>query len=276
MENQFDNLTSGPVRRSNPDHHAVKVRCPDCFKLYSVNTAEIREPRPRFECVDCHTKFWIAYPEATEAKGGVIGFPLEWVEPTSQLAVEAFACPKCGTGYAAGDQECKKCGVVFLKIDQLQDSKDMPSADKAVREHWEIVLADYDKFENHQAFINTAFADDSLEYAMYQYTTILNVVPNDEMAKKAKVEIAALQTARIESSVKAPEVAEEKSAQSPFRFLNFIVGGFRKIKFTNLIMVMCGFVIAAGLMIPHLRNLVGFGTSILFFIIALRYYFRVI
>ncbi|MDC0980203.1 hypothetical protein OAQ84_00560 [Bdellovibrionales bacterium] len=72
---------------------AVRVRCPDCFKQYSVQAAEIVESKPRFECLDCKTQFWIAYPEVLEQEE-VIGFPVDWINTPGQRALENDALPE--------------------------------------------------------------------------------------------------------------------------------------------------------------------------------------
>ncbi len=61
---------------------SIKVRCPECFKLYLVKTEDIREPRPRFECLSCQTQFWIPFDENWAAEE-ILGFPLEWMQEES-------------------------------------------------------------------------------------------------------------------------------------------------------------------------------------------------
>ena len=61
----------------------IHVRCPDCFKQYAVSSAEIVVSKPRFQCTDCDTQFWIAYPEVLE-QTEVIGFPTSWIDTSSQ------------------------------------------------------------------------------------------------------------------------------------------------------------------------------------------------
>jgi predicted nucleic acid-binding Zn-ribbon protein len=222
----------------------------------------------------------------------VLAYPLSWLEegeaqqaPTpketpkaasaanvarevSQITTKAFSCPKCGHGYAAGDSECEKCGVVFMKIKEKSQAPSY-SASIEVRELWDAVLEDYDNFEKHQNFINAASADRSLEYAAEHYAKILEVCPQDELAQKAQKEVNALAFARFESQI-------VKNGPSKNSFFGDIPLSFRKFRLTSFVIFLCAVVIATGIILPHQRNLVGAGTSVMFFIFALRYFFRVL
>lgn len=282
---------------SNPS--TLLVRCPQCFKSYSVDASEIRDSRPRFECISCHGRFWIAYPEVLESPKGVIGFPVEWDAPPSreETSLEkisredeemaptprplTFSCPKCEEPYVAGDQECKKCGVIFLKFEESLRQKERAkkeatfSASPEVRERWDSVLEDYENKELHQNFISAAWADRSLDYAAYKYASILEVVPRDELASQALKEVQALMGTRFEYVVEAQKTEAVKWYEN-FKFIKEVDLPFRKFHWTSFIMLACGVVIGLGMLMPHMRNLIGFGTSVLFFILALRFYFRVI
>lgn len=265
----------------------LRVRCPHCYKLYSVNTDEIQEARPRFECVDCHGRFWIAFPESLEHASGVIGFPLEdksspattHTEPStindktsSTLATaKPFSCPKCGEAYAGGDRECTRCGVIFSKFSNEPIRTDI-SASPELRDLWEAALNDYENQERHQKFLNYAHIEGNLEFALSKYSLILENCPSDAIAARAQAEAKALMMARLEARVPA-KTGFLSDLKEAFGALPLRIPGLR---FGTLIMVLCGIVIAMGLFIPGLRNLVGVGSSILFFILALRYYFRAI
>jgi len=211
----------------------------------------------------------------------IMGFPLAWIDEKAApskanspqeiiqkgFSPKAFSCPKCGTHYAGGDTECTKCGLVFLQFKEApRPTADQARASVEVRELWEAVIADYQNFERHQHFVNAAAVDRSLPYAAGQYARILEVCPQDESAQKAQKEISSIAFARFDANA-----VRTREPQSIFAAISF-----RKIKLTSYILVLCGAVITMGFILPHQRNLVGVGTSIMFFILALRYYFRVI
>ena len=253
----------------------IKVRCPECFKLYSVNSDEITEQKPKFACNSCQTKFWLAYPECL-TQGEIIGFPLKWIkEPETSVNAAAqkeqviegapemqgiesvgFAldCPKCGESYKKGDVECRKCGVVFAKVQALQ--KDTVFAPKDIKSFWEQVIEHYDDKDMHQEFLRQCLKDDRLDYASSKYRQILEVQPSDEMALAMKNEIVAL------ANVKIPEVSSVKKKRSK-----------RRIPFMGLVIFLSTAAMVFGYFIPEMRNLVGLGASTLFLALAIKYYF---
>lgn len=279
----IENTTQKAGSANAMDTLDVRTRCPNCLKLYSVPLSEITEEEPRFNCNGCNTQFVISLREALE----------------SEITLhEIYTCPKCGCGYGAGDIECKKCGVIFLKLEDKskksysQRNDDSFSSTPELRQLWEDILNDYDKDELHRKFINTAWANNSLDYAAYKYATILEVLPSDQHAVQAQREITALMTIKFqfsaESSMKTSHdfsSVDSSIASSAVSSEGLSVGlpvagrqmlFFRNFKITNVIMFLCGILIVMGVLLPHMRNLVGFGSAILGFILVLRYYFRVI
>jgi hypothetical protein len=240
----------------------------------------------RFQCNACATVFSVNVLEALNREDFV---GTRWSPPETNITEtpvmpvreELFSCPKCTTPYASGDTECTKCGVVFLKLEEAAQRRELQISDtpvtaaREVKELWEIALQDYENFPAHQNFITAAWADGSLEYAAHVYGRILQVNPHDEMAQKAQHQIQALADARFQVVSQGVE-SQNRAWLEGLQFFKMAALSLRKIKFMTVVMVMCGAVIMTGLLLPHLRNLVGLGTSILFFVLALRYYFRAI
>src|SRR5690606_25754526 len=80
---------------------SLRVRCPHCRKLYLVQVADIQEARPRFECIECHTQFWLSMAEV-DFRSEVIGWPVHLRQPprkpepkTVGTTAELSPCPKC-------------------------------------------------------------------------------------------------------------------------------------------------------------------------------------
>lgn len=251
---------------------SLKLRCPECFKLYSVNPLEIRESRPQFDCVTCKSRFWISYPECLEAQDGVIGFPVEWldnndapqeplVEEAPELQEKPFQCPKCTEPYAAKQNECFKCGVIFSKIHDAESPQ--PGASRDLKEIWENVVNNYDDEGLHKQFIQACWQEDALDYATGKYQGILEACADDERAKDSQQQIESLSEAQLEASIPTPHIERKK------------ISIFRHIRISAVLIFICGLLIAAGYILPGFKNLMGLGVSALFFIIALRYYFRV-
>ncbi|MCB0349811.1 MAG: hypothetical protein KDD38_01430 [Bdellovibrionales bacterium] len=284
---------------NSPDF--IQVRCPECFKGYNVAASDLNTEKPKFACVACQTQFFISKSEALNAKEMITGkiYSQALVEPAQEtlaqepevqqpalqqeelLNSEIYTCPKCSSSYSPGQAECKKCGVVFFKFKENEVDAEkarrehMFSASKEVRYLWEDVLADYENIEAHQNFVSAAWADKCLEYAALKYGSILEVMPQDEMARKLVKEVQELTKVKFEM-VASEDMDASVAKIEKFSFFDGVQTTFKKFKWINLILVACGFIIGMGLLLPHMRNLIGFGSSILFFVLALRYYFRVI
>ncbi|OFZ10915.1 MAG: hypothetical protein A2Z20_03390 [Bdellovibrionales bacterium RBG_16_40_8] len=272
----------------------LQVRCPECFKSYNIAVDELSEQHPRFKCSTCNSQFWMDRRQAIENPVHLIGYPMSLfpghnekstsatdIKASHIINLDIFNCPKCSALYSAGDVECKKCGVIFFKFSEIEAKKNNPgaeelvTADPEVQKLWEDVLANYESKEIHQNFINAAWINGDLEYAAAKYKIILEVAPGDAFALKFHKEIEVLTSINFEM-VAAQEEAKPRKFLDYISFFNGIEVSFRKFKWINLIFIACGFLIVMGAFLPHMRNLIGLGTSILFFTLVLRYYFRII
>lgn len=275
------NLTS---LKSSLYSSSFRMRCPDCFKSYTVDWADVHELQPRFECVTCHTHFYVEAAQAVNTLTEIIGVKENHFENSHDLndvTESLFNCPKCSAPYSAGENECKKCGVIFLKFAEKKLHKLSEVGDTSItasgelKSLWEDVLNDFENEIAHQKFINAAWAEASMDYAAAKYRGILDVVPNDEWALKAQNRIRDLNSIKFE--IQADEEASVfKKWFQDLDMVDFVQTHFKKLRFTNILMFACAIIIIMGVFTPGMRNLIGFGTSVLFFILALRFYFRVI
>lgn len=252
---------------SEPRIQAVKVRCPQCFKLYAVKSTEIQETKPKFECQQCNTRFWLAYPECLE-QPEVMGFPVEWLETqvrssvssVPQSIVKTEKCPKCQIEHMAGQKECFHCGLIFEKYHAKEEKRTnlMPPAHPDLIKHWGRVIEGYESEAKHLQFLKDCQKKKGLDYASYQYGRILEINPSDERAQAMKDMVVALSQTQMEA---APvKVTEEKSKKRKWPRLSTVA------IFIGLGIVMVGF------SSPQFRNLIGVGTAVLFLSLATRYY----
>lgn len=281
---EIDSLLNSKPSREYTKY--LRVRCPSCLKLYAIDSAEIREARPKFACVECEQKFWIPFPEALDSAEALMGFPQEWdarievpnedqlkgpispsedTKPSPKLDIRAFSCPKCSEPYAAGQMECQSCGVLFKKfIERARLPLSSINTPREVRVAWDEAIENYEDFQKHQNFIRVCQTQDCLEYAFQQYHQILQVNPSDEIALRAQKELSAL----------ALTIAEVRTVPKAGRQLS--MPRFPKLRLVNFLFLLCGIVIAMGFLMPEARNLVGFGSAALFMFLALRFYFRLL
>lgn len=241
----------------------IKVRCPECLKLYSVNSSEITEARPRFQCIDCRSQFWIAYPECLESQE-VVG-QLETPSAERNASDRALReCPKCHKKSEGGLRDCPSCGIVFDKYEKRMAAKedDFPASSR-LKEMWKNVLQDYDNEEAHQAFVRGCQYENNLAYASSRYKSLIEIQGDDEISQKMRSEIVAL------ASVKAAIPHQGRERLKKMR-----PGRRIPLRFSTIIIFLSSMIIAFGYFFPLLRNMVGVGASILFFTLAIRFYLR--
>lgn len=259
----MENLTLNPEPRSQ----TVKVRCPQCFKLYAVKALEIHETKPKFECHQCKTRFWLAYPECLE-QPEVMGFPVEWLETqlsrsvssAPQSAIKTEKCPKCQIEHMAGQKECFHCGLIFEKYQAKEENRVnlLPPAHPDLSKHWGRVLEGYESETRHLQFLKDCQKKKGLDYASYQYGRILEINPSDERAQAMKDMILALTQTQLETTPTQKSAPEKIKAKWPRVSTVAMLIGFA------LIMV--------GFSSPQFKNLIGFGAAVLFLSLAIRYY----
>ncbi|MBX7231527.1 MAG: hypothetical protein K1X29_05525 [Bdellovibrionales bacterium] len=282
------------------EQRVLKVRCPQCFKLYSVMAAEIKESKPQFECIKCYSKFWFPFPEL-DAQKEVLGFPVAWLSGQSEsdgksgpISVEAkeatsatksnlvekkqsanlnlehksigrsdpllgtkFHCPRCQALYHSGDKECPKCGVVFAKLNFLENHQSWVPASSHLRQQWQAVLGKYEDLDSHRRFVGLCHKENNLVYASQQYRRLLEAHSGDEIALQMQKEIEALNLAV--SSLLKPRTQWAKKI-------------FPRL--STLVMICGGILIGIGFMVPAARNLIGLGVAIIFFVVTLEWFFQ--
>lgn len=243
---------------------SIHVRCPDCFKLYAVQASDIESAKPQFQCTSCSKQFWMPFPECLESAAGLIGFPVETSRPsfasTSAFQAKPFSCPKCGSGYNGGQAECEKCGVIFQKFVSRTTPRSDFSASKELKALWDAVVLEYENPERHRGFIDYGFADGNIDYVTRKYADILESNPGDEIALRFQNEIHVRVVTRAQVE-RRPKVSGWQNVSLP------------RIRLSPILFILAGVLIAAGLIVPGSRNLVGFGSSVLFLALAIRFYF---
>lgn len=242
----------------------IHVRCPSCLKLFIVEDREITESRPQFACNKCQTQFWLPYPEAL-GQPEILGFPIVDVPPVPTPEAAAtmkkleFHCPRCEAMYNGGDKECPKCGVIFAKLDLLQDGKTVTGSAN-LKKLWYEVIDNYGSSEAHQRFLAASQKENNLAYAAHQYQKVLSSHSGDEMALQMRKQIVALTQTQL-----SPATSE--TAVKVIRHKGYMP------KITTMIIVLGGIFIGVGALMPMARNLIGFGVAIVFFTLAVEWLF---
>ncbi len=155
MNSIEEKISKNEMERTPFLSESMRVRCPHCRKLYLVQMNDVKEAKPRFECVQCHSRFWLSLPDV-DLQAELIGVPIH-SRPTAVLATEGG----------------------------LPRSKELAAA-------WKKVIAHYSDDSVHSDFLRVAQRERSLPFAGAQYAQMLKLMPTDDVAQKRIAEVQAL------------------------------------------------------------------------------------
>ncbi|MGE3681853.1 MAG: hypothetical protein AB7G93_09015 [Bdellovibrionales bacterium] len=250
---------------------SLKVRCPQCRKLYLVAFTDIHEAKPRFECVQCRSRFWLSLADV-DLSAEVEGLPLPIKAPPLKLreqrrepavpgpaAKELEPCPKCFRPSPVGAHECPHCGVMIDKLKSgLSFTDSVPAHSNHLNALWKKVVADYANEDAHAEFLRASQRERNLAYAAAQYGQMEKLMPADETTRRRVREIQALGTAML-----PPPVAKRKRPLPIYR-----------IRAWQIPMIIAVFLMAMGVVSQVFRNMVGVGAAFLFLALALKIHLR--
>lgn len=235
---------------------SLRVRCPHCRKLYLVQYSDIQESKPRFECVECHDRFWISLPEMDFSEE-VDGLPIHVKEAPQNSRVKSDAteeCPRCHKLTPRFAPECVHCGVMVSKSRKvLTFRENLPQHSPQLELLWHKVIAAYDDPNVHDDFIEAAQIEKSLPYAASLYAQMKKLMPVDEITLARLTQIEAM------GGVMLPD-AKVKSAVHPWR-------ASRLWQFPLLAGVL---LLGVGMSSPAMRNIAGLGAAFIFMAIVMR------
>lgn len=238
---------------------SLRVRCPHCRKLYLVQYSDIQESKPRFECVECHDRFWISLAEM-DFSVEVDGLPLSVKEAPAVArgrVSESGAteeCPKCHKLTPRFAPDCVHCGVVLSKTRKaLTFRENLPAHSPRLEQLWHKVIGAYDDVALHDEFIAAAESERALPYAAALYAQMKKLMPVDETTLARLRQIEAMGAAMV------PEVPA-KGDVHPWR-------ASRLWQFPLLAGVM---LLVIGMSSPAMRNIAGLGAAFVFMAIVMK------
>jgi hypothetical protein len=248
---------------------SVQARCPGCNKLYRIDTRDMKSSQPHFDCVSCPTTFTLEPDEKnprvlrTRALGNVK------YSSASQLQFAPSAeglkkCPKCETFNPRLASECRKCGVIFAKLEDLPlDAKTgaLPSLVKA----WQDLMEDYSNVTKHMAFVDRCDDLQAVPFALKKYQDLKEAQPHDKIAQEMLHHVLLKAFAR-----KAEVVTENPSVRLLRDQVNEWIDQVNWSRVARLSpLALSGLLILVGASNAGLRNLIGIGVSILFITLGL-------
>jgi hypothetical protein len=154
---------------------SLRVRCPDCRRLYLVQFSDIQEAKPRFECVQCRSRFWLSLPDI-EVGQEVVGL---------------------------------HCGVATDKLKTVppaQAQEGLPPHSSTLTALWKKLMGDYGDESSHAEFLRACQRERNLAYAAAQYNQMLSLMPTDEITHRKLKEIQALASTMLPPRTREPRV----------------------------------------------------------------------
>lgn len=241
---------------------SLRVRCPHCRKLYLVQYSDIQESKPRFECEECHDRFWISLPDM-DFSVEVDGLPVSMKEapasartrmPDLGVGSATEECPKCHKLTPKFAPECVHCGVVISKTRKaLTFRENLPTHSVRLEQLWHRVIGAYDNAGVHDEFISAAESEKALPYAAALYGQMQKLMPMDETTLSRLKQIEVMASAMIPTP-------EPKGARHPWR-------GSRLWQFPLLAGVI---LLGVGMSSAAMRNIAGVGAAFIFMAVVMR------
>jgi hypothetical protein len=247
---------------------SVHVRCPGCNKLYRIDTRDLKSRDPRFDCVSCSTAFTLESDPANSRlmRARTLG-AREAFSETSQLVVSHEAeglrrCPKCECFNPRMASECRKCGVIFARLEDLPLDSKLGALPSLVRA-WQDLMSDYHNVTKHLAFVHQCEDLQAVPFALKKYQDLREAQPQDKIAQDMFKHVVMKSIAR-----KAEAVTENETVKRIMTQVNWS----RVMRLSPLIF--SGLFVIVGLSHAGMRNLIGIGVSSLFITLGMAFFVK--
>lgn len=247
----------------------LRTNCPNCRKVYRIDTRDIKSSEPHFRCLVCDSSFGFAYPpmDPLNVEARLIQASLL---PSNQTAerrpMDVKACPKCSALNAKGSQECGRCGVIFAKLESLPLDSKMGALPSLVRA-WQDLMSDYDNLTKHLSFVNRCEELQAVPYALKKYRDLKDAQPHDQIADEMLRRVV---TRKL--SIPASWVSNQPAVRAATSLVTQRINWIRFRKITPWLV--SSLLILLGLYVPSLKNLAGIGASVLFITFGLHLFFK--
>lgn len=235
----------------------VHVNCPECQKLFRVDTGTLSSGQARFQCTSCDGLFafnWPQPPEVTVVRAQILEDG-ELPREDKTKPVGSQTCFRCSEKCSESFTECPHCGVIFNKIKKIRPPEPVIHADSLeITQGWEAVRTSYANEKKHEEFILACLVRDNLAFASSQYRAILLVNPSEPMALKMQNRIVELATTRY-----VPTQGLGPRERRRFSAVQVITG-------------LGGLFIILGITFPAARSLIAIGSSFIAFALLFQFW----
>lgn len=262
----------------------IKVRCPECRKLYSIELSSVHSANPVFECIACKAQF--SFSRDQNPLGGFATARIVRAAELDEIPLRKpemqgifRVCPQCAQRNPRGRTECMHCGIIFEKAELVQAHKDTKTTPALVRTYKDL-LKDYENWSKHLSFVDQCEELQALPFALKKYQQLKKAQPNDQIAKKMWESIGfRMVNSAVSKSVSKTVSKTVAQAQSQypgfFTFWGDVYGQIPWLRLRKLspLIVSAGFIVI-GMSSSGLRNLVGMGAAILFLFIGITWFIK--
>lgn len=183
----------------------MKVQCPNCKEIVSMDRFETSSDGLRFLCPECQEIHFIenkanldvgessaAVPHTEEALAGNKNSPFPSEASEREKSDQQRVCPKCGH-LQIGGTSCHKCGLDFLRFDPSNLPQDPPEAASI----WSDIEHNPEDRQLHEDFIAACNDANRLDYATRQYRIFSRLPGMAQISEKMQARILSLAQAQI-------------------------------------------------------------------------------
>ncbi|MFZ4404946.1 MAG: hypothetical protein ACOYOK_12655 [Pseudobdellovibrionaceae bacterium] len=255
----------------------LKLRCPACDKLYSVETELIQSSCPQFQCHVCDSRFEFDYPSVSIAEilptRRVLSADGKRHSTDHSLAVPMANnlspdgdknCPKCGKLNKNSYDECVSCHVIFSKLEGLPADSSLGAQPRLVA-LWKSLLEDFENTSLHEGFILACQQSGAIRFAIFKYEEIKKLQGQDPLCDLMLNKIKGLSLLQMQqpSDFASLDLRYDLAGQ----FLREQLLPWSPYIFSAILILI-------GVVSPHLRNLIGFGVSFALLVGGLKIFFK--
>jgi hypothetical protein len=188
---------------------AIKIQCPECREIVSLERFTTDREGLHFECAECGRVNLVANADNLPGAAATADpAPAATAGAAAAAGADGIMCPKCGHTQTGG-QSCHRCGLDFLRFDPAN----LPQPPPGAAELWSAIEARPDDADQLQRFVDLCAEHDRLDFASRQARILARQPGGAAAAAQLQARIAALAQARLAAIAPSPAVDEEDKKQ---------------------------------------------------------------
>ncbi|MFP5519846.1 MAG: hypothetical protein ACLGGX_08080 [Bdellovibrionia bacterium] len=242
----------------------LRFRCPQCSKLYEVQSSLIESSKPLFDCLACDTRFTFDYPPSSEQI--LTKIVLKKPAPLSDAKIARNAmrdCPKCGAVNPGSAQECYSCHVILDKVEGLPADKSLRAQPSLVRK-WRDLVNDFENQQLHEDFIMSCHQFDAHRFAVLKYQELRDAQGGDPLCEEMIKRVQALMNVTLQKQSEQ-QVEEQTKFKLPPQFKQYMEWAPFAIS---------ALLIVVGMSNLGYRNMIGLGVAMFILTAGIRLFIK--